>query len=200
MIITGYAATPDVPLNGMILARGAIDCSTLVPLHYHHNRKIGEVIGLQYHGDNLLVTCETNDPVGRTAGFMSPTVRVLAHSNGKVTAARLIEVSLTANPVNQHCRVIERRDRDHLRDYFGAQARFYSTMLEFTTCIRKFVEAAIIVPPGPPPRREMTQQDRLRLERIHERAAARQYRNADLGAPTSSFSSLAQQLNSRLEA
>jgi hypothetical protein len=53
---------------------------------------------------------KTNDDVARKADYFSPGFRVLEHRDGKVTRARLEEISLTGDPVNPACRVFERRE------------------------------------------------------------------------------------------
>jgi hypothetical protein len=123
MILVGYATTCDAALDGYIFAPGAIDFSQEVPLYYRHERPIGRVLTMQYHGERLLVTAETDDPIALKTDFMSPAAQVLELNGKRVTRARLTEISLTGTPANEHCRVISRSQHDPLREFWRAQTR-----------------------------------------------------------------------------
>jgi hypothetical protein len=112
MIIRGIVATPGTPIEGMTLLGGAFDCNSDVPLLHRHERPIGRVLTLAYRGEDLHVMVETDDPVALKTNYFSPGFRVLAHQAGRVTSPRLVEVSLTGDPVNMACRVLERCEKD----------------------------------------------------------------------------------------
>ena len=141
MILVGVAATPDHVIGdgaeAMYLAPGAIDCDDLVPLCHQHSRRIGNVISLCYVGPRLIATVETSDDAGRTANFMSASVRVLSNIGAKVTRARLLEISLTGHPRNPDCKIFERRESDPLREMFKAKANFHDAMISRVRSLMK---------------------------------------------------------------
>jgi hypothetical protein len=208
MIITGIATTPGTAINGYFLEGGAIDCrQQSVPLFHNHERKIGEVISLSYRGDRLIATVETNDPVGHSSNFMSPAVRVIEHHNGRVRKAFLQELSILNSPVNEDCRILERRARDPMIEYTRARLKQFDLFREWTLLIGEYVRRipdalAALSPADDPldrPKKEFTFQDSIRLAALHERMALR-HRASSAPAATSSFSSMVAELNSRMEA
>jgi hypothetical protein len=142
----------------MVLAAGAIDCSQLdVPLFHSHSREIGKVLTLQYRGDRLIVTAESDDPVAadERVGFMSPAVKVLTHSGKRVTSARLVEVSLTSDPCNRACRIIERREHDPMVSLWRNQLARWDLLRRRVELIGQYLEAipvalAAMAPPPEP--------------------------------------------------
>jgi hypothetical protein len=177
-VILGICATACGQIDGMTLAPGAIDCDQeLPPLWHRHSRAIGKVLTLQYRGDRLLVTAESDDAVAldERVAFMSPAVKVLAHSGNRVTSARLVEVSLTSDPANRECRIIERRQHDPLVALWRARLEQYDLIKRRVEWLKQYLAAIpaalAAAAPLPPPE-----------------APAR-----------GSFSELAEQLNRRLE-
>ena len=102
---------------------------------------------------------ETDDDVALKANYFSPGFRVLAHQNGRVTRARLEEVSLTGDPINPACRVLERQQHDPLIELTRAWLRQHELTqrrLEWSQKYLKAIPAALAVmapPPEPPPAR-----------------------------------------------
>jgi hypothetical protein len=177
-VLLGIAATASGQIDGMVLERGAIDCGQLdVPLFHRHSRAIGKVLTLQYRGDRLLVTAESDDAVAldERVAFMSPAVRALEHRNGRVTRGHLLEVSLVSDPANRECRIIERRQHDPLVALWRARLEQYDLIKRRVEWLKQYLAAIpaalAAAAPLPPPE-----------------APAR-----------GSFSELAEQLNRRLE-
>ena len=141
MILVGYATTTDAAVDGYIFAPGAIDCrQESVPLFHRHQRQIGQVLTMQYRGDRLLVTVETDDPVALKTDFMSPAAQVLALDGKRVTKARLTEISLTGTPANPHCRVLERRQHDPLRALWLNRLKWHDHITQWCGLLQKYVE------------------------------------------------------------
>jgi hypothetical protein len=157
MILLGIAATEGGRIDNMVLAAGAIDCSQLdVPLFHSHSRPIGKVLCLQYRGDRLVVTCESDDPVAadERVAFLSPAVRALEHRNGRVTSARLVEVSLVSDPANRECRIIERRKSDPLIGLWRARLQQWTLIQRQVEWLKEYLEAipAVLAAMQPPPK------------------------------------------------
>jgi hypothetical protein len=180
MIIRGICATPDVPVEGMTLLGGAFDCNSDVPLLHRHDRPIGKVLTLSYRGDDLHILAETDDDVALKANYFSPGFRILSHQNGRVTRARLEEVSLTGDPVNPACRVLERQQHDPMVSFCRSQ-------LEQRDLLKRRVEL-------------LQEYVRLIPSALAALAAAQPQPQSQPPPSRGSFSELATHLNSRLEA
>jgi hypothetical protein len=189
MILFGIAATPDTAIGGMFLQAGAFDINSEVPLLHRHERAIGRVLALSYSGDKLMVTAETDDDVGRTAGYLSPGFRVLEHRNGRVTRASLAEISITGDPVNPACRILERRERDPLLDLFRAHCNTWDLLGRGLTLCQQALIATV---------HEMAAADAVQRQR--QLAATAAAAPAPLRAQPTSFGSMVEQLNARSEA
>jgi len=144
MIITGIAADPRADLQGHRLLGGAVDTTRLVKLYHEHSREIGEVTALHYIGNDLFVTCETDDAEALRADFFSvagkPIVREV-HGNGwLVTKFQLIEISLVKSPANDRCKVLERKPSDPMRKFIKARGRTIDLTIQRVECVRKYLQ------------------------------------------------------------
>jgi hypothetical protein len=108
-------------------------------------------------GGSLIATVETDDAVGRTANFMSPAVKVRAHSGNRVTSAHLVEVSILNSPANPACKIIEKREHDPLRMLWLNQLERWDLLRRRVELLREYVrllpEAMAASAPAPSPAR-----------------------------------------------
>ena len=119
MIVSGICATVHADLGGYVLLGDAVDTAQRVKLCIEHGREIGEVTHLQYIGNDLFVTAETDDADALKLDYFSVAGRPLEreqHGNVfHVTRFRLTEISLVKTPANDRCVVLDRKPSDPFR-------------------------------------------------------------------------------------
>jgi len=146
VIVSGIAADPRADLQGHRLLGGAVDTTRLVKLYHEHSREIGEVVAMHYIGNDLFVTCETDDAEALRAGFFSvagkPIVRE-AHGNGWLVAKfQLTEISLVKSPANDRCKVLDRKPSDPMRKYIKARGHEIDLTIQRIQCLGKYLQLA----------------------------------------------------------
>jgi hypothetical protein len=71
-----------------------------------------------------------------------------------VTSARLREVSVTSDPINRHCRILEKRARDPLIALWRNQVQRWDLVKRQVELLGQYVEAipAALAAAAPPPK------------------------------------------------
>ena len=127
MIISGIAATVHADIGGYVLLGNAIDTTKRVKLCFEHGREIGDVTHLQYIGNDLYITAETDDETALKLDYFSvaghPIERAQHGKYWHVSRFGLTEISLVKTPANDRCVVIDRKPSDPFRAWQKTRTR-----------------------------------------------------------------------------
>ena len=181
---------------------------------YKHNTNqvAGRIRHLSYTDDGQLrIRCEVTHAFAKTCGAFSVSAKILAYElrqvddpknfHALVTNAELDEISLTDVPADPVCAGLQRSTPSALGESYAKTMASVDRLKAMVAALppHLFVASAPKRELPAASHRELTAADRVRLDRIHERAA-RRFHAATLPAPMSSFGSLVAELNSRMEA
>jgi hypothetical protein len=219
VVVEGFAATKNMPLDRVRLRPWCIPIlpwkqdNPATPLLYKHdeNQIAGTIERLAYDEQGqLYVRATVTHPFAKTCGAFSISLQIVKYElrdvddpqnfHALVYQGELAEVSLTDQPADLTALVLQRsRPLAGVKSYDTIQKQL-AHVQALVAALPAHVFAAAPQREPSSPRREVTPQDRIRLAAIHERAARRYYASISLPASTSSFSTMAAELNRRLEA
>jgi hypothetical protein len=223
VILEGLATSREVPLDRVKMRPWFCPLwpngqdNPPVKLLYQHDttQPAGKIERLEWDArGQLRIRARVSHSYAKTAGAFSVSAKVLAYElrdvdtpnfYALVTSAEIPdEISLTHTPCDPHALVLHRSAPSALDENYAKTLASVNRLKAMVAALPSQLILVAAAPQREPamasPRREMTPQDRIRLAAIHERAARKYHASYRLPVSSSSFSTMAAQLNSRLEA